>query len=178
MVCAKAASACGSQKVMSMARYNSMAAVSSARACSRWPVAIQYQGRGGSGPGAGACRVPRPGRGPGGSESPACSLSGGSRRAAMSPRRRRAYAWWPRSWCYGRAPAPARRGHAPPPGGRPAAAPPPGRDDRAPDSYCFHCSRLFYRLREQRHGVGDAPPRVYAAPKAAATWGKSGRSAS
>ena len=32
MACAKAASACGSQKVMSMARYNSMAAVISARA--------------------------------------------------------------------------------------------------------------------------------------------------
>ncbi len=35
--CASAASAWGSQKVMSMARYSSMAVDSSARACSRWP---------------------------------------------------------------------------------------------------------------------------------------------
>ena len=36
--CASAASASGSQKVMSMARYSSMAVVSAARACSRWPI--------------------------------------------------------------------------------------------------------------------------------------------
>src|SRR5215813_11326373 len=36
--CASAASAWGSQKVMSMARYSAMAADNSAQACSRWPV--------------------------------------------------------------------------------------------------------------------------------------------
>ena len=36
--CASATSACGSQNVISMARYISMAVDSSARACSRWPV--------------------------------------------------------------------------------------------------------------------------------------------
>jgi len=44
--CARAASACGSQKVISMARYKSIAVASSARACSCWPVL--------------AYRVPRP----------------------------------------------------------------------------------------------------------------------
>ena len=79
------------------------------------------RGRGGSGPGAGACPVPRPGRGPGGSRSPACSLSGGSRRAAMSPRRRRAYAWLPRSWC-ARASASARSARACASSRRPASS--------------------------------------------------------
>ena len=37
--CATAASAWVSQKVMSMARYSTMAADSPVRACSRWPVA-------------------------------------------------------------------------------------------------------------------------------------------
>jgi site-specific DNA-methyltransferase (adenine-specific) len=37
--CTSVASVWGSQKVMSMARYSSMAVVSSAQACSRWPVA-------------------------------------------------------------------------------------------------------------------------------------------
>ena len=36
--CASAASVWGSQKVMSMARYRSMAIASAVRACCRWPV--------------------------------------------------------------------------------------------------------------------------------------------
>src|SRR6516162_1077902 len=36
--CASAASVCGSQNVMSMARYSAMAVDSAVRACSRWPV--------------------------------------------------------------------------------------------------------------------------------------------
>ncbi len=37
--CTNATSACGSQKVISIARYSAMAADSAARASSRWPVA-------------------------------------------------------------------------------------------------------------------------------------------
>ena len=60
--CASATSACGSQNIMSMARYISMAVDSSARACCRWPVwHTACPGRGGSGPRVGACRVRRPG---------------------------------------------------------------------------------------------------------------------
>ena len=52
---------------------------------------------------------------------------------------------------------PLGEGAAPPPGGQPADAPPQERDDRAPGCLACHCRRLFHRLREQRHGVGDAP---------------------
>ena len=56
--CARAASACGNQKVMSMVRYRCMAMVSSA--CAHSPILSGYtgcRGPGGSGPGVGACRV-------------------------------------------------------------------------------------------------------------------------
>ena len=96
---ASAASAWGSQKVMSMTRYNSMAAVSSTRACSTRPMR-PYRVPRPRWQWARSGRMPVPGQGEGlavvGS---ACALSGDSRRTAMSPRRCRAYAWWPRSWC-------------------------------------------------------------------------------
>ena len=91
--CDSTASAWDSQKVMSMARYSAMAAESSVRACSRWP-AVAYS-------------IPIwvwqcawSGRLPNSSAkaraswawAAASALSGGSRRAAMSPRRQRAYA--------------------------------------------------------------------------------------
>ncbi len=66
--CASAASAWGSQKVMSIARYSAMAAVSQhgpAPAGRSWHTVCR--GQGDSGPGAGACRVRRPGQGPDGS---------------------------------------------------------------------------------------------------------------
>src|SRR2546430_2223858 len=57
--CARTASAWGSQKVMSMARYNAMAADRAAWACSPRPVwPYSRPTRGGSGPRAGACPVP------------------------------------------------------------------------------------------------------------------------
>src|SRR5215475_6143660 len=92
--CASATSACGSQNVISMARYISIAVDSSARAGSRWPV-LAYS-------------VPRPrwqwawsGRMPSSSArvrawrkwASASSASGGSRCTATSPRSRDAWAW-------------------------------------------------------------------------------------
>ena len=38
--------------------------------------------------------------------------------------------------------------------------------------YHFRCSRLFQRLREQRHGVGDASAQGVRRPKSAAIQGK------
>ena len=86
------------------------------------------------------------------------SLSGGSRRAAISPRRRRAYAWWPRSWC-----CTGKRQRTLGEGVRLLQA--AGQQLRLPQGETterlmadrFRCSGLFQRLREQRHGVGDAP---------------------
>ena len=34
---------------------------------------------------------------------------------------------------------------------------PQGETTERLKGYCFHCSGLFHRLREQRHGIGDAP---------------------
>ena len=50
--------------------------------------------------------------------------------------------------------------------GQPADAPLPGRDDRVSAYPPVRWRRLFPRLREQRHGVGDAPGQGICPPKA------------
>ena len=76
----------------------------------------------------------------------------------MSPRRRRHSAWLPRSWC-----ARASRQRILGEGVRllQAADQEHGlaqwRDESTLIGYHFHCHGLFHRLREERHGVGDAP---------------------
>ena len=180
--CASAASAWGSQKVMSMARYSSMAADSSARACSRRPilriqraeaevaVGLERAHAEFLGQGEGLVVVGlRPARSPEARAAPQCRRGGAGHTPGCHV-----------PGAHGRAPAPARRGRAPPPGGRPADAPPPGGDDRAPErrpsSIAVVCS-----IACVSSGTASAtrPPRVYAAPKAAAILGKqAGRSAS
>ena len=75
----------------------------------------------------------------------------------MSPRRRRAYAWWPRSWC-----CTGERQRTLGEGVRLLQAAgqhlrlPQGETTERLIDYRFRCNGLLHRLREQRHGVGDA----------------------
>ena len=64
----------------------------------------------------------------------------------------------PRSWC-ARASASARSARACASSRRPASscASPRERLTERLIAYYFRCNGLFHRLREQRHGVGDAP---------------------
>ena len=81
--------------------------------------------------------------------------------------------------CCGRAPACARRGVRLLQAASQHLRLPQGEATERLKVYSFHRNGLFQRLREQRHGVGDRPARVYAAPKAAAIRGnRIGRSAS
>jgi hypothetical protein len=41
--------------------------------------------------------------------------------------------------------------------------------------YCFHCNGLFHRLREQRHGVGNAPAQGVRCPQGRSDLGEPGR---
>ena len=132
------------------------------------------------GPGAGACPVPRPGRGPGDSGLRPCSISEGSHRAAISPRRRRAYAWWPRSWC-SRASASVRSARACASSRWPVSTcASPRRDDRAPDPYHCHGNGCSIACISSGTASATRPPRVYAAcPRPQRSWrNRCGRSVS
>ena len=156
---ANIASAWGSQKVISMARYSSMAADSSARACSCWP-SLAY-------------RVPRPwwqwatqrahaellGQGEG------LSVVGFSffdmRRIAL--RRNVAEEAQGIRLVAAFLVLTGMRQRALGEGVRLLQAAsqqlrlPQGETTERLKVYSFRCSGLFHRLREQRHGVGDAP---------------------
>ena len=156
--CASAASAWGSQKVISIARYSSIAVDSTVRACCRCPVLtysvprLRWQCAW-----SGAYPALRPERGPGGSElwpvqppearaAPQCRRGGGGHTPGC-----------PVPGGRGRVPGRARRGHAPPPGGRPADAPHSGETTERLKTTHVHCHGLFHCLCEQRHGLGNAP---------------------
>ena len=102
--------------------------------------------------------------------------AGGSRRAAISPRRRRAYAWHdPVPGAHGLALAPLGEGvRLLQAASQQLRFPQREATDRLKD-YHFHCSRLFHRLREQRHGVGDAPTQGIRRPQGRSHPGEKGR---
>ena len=165
-----------------MARYSSMAVDSSARACSRLAdlgiqgaeaevaVGLERAHAEFLGQGEGLVVVSlRPARPPGARAAPQCRRGG----AGHTPR-------WPRSWCCtGERQRPLGEGV------RLLQA--AGQQLRLAQGETTERlmlpvsvgNRLFHRLREQRHGVGDAPGQGIRAPKAAAILGnQTGRSAS
>ena len=165
--CASAASAWGSQKVISISRYNAMATVSTAVRAGSWAarldvegaqaqVAVRLQGD--------ACPAPQPGRGPGGSgsrltRSPAVHAAPQCRRggAQHTP-------GYPVPGAHGRASARSAGACACIPHGRPADAPPRRlRLARKPStSVAMVCSSA---CMSSRMASATRPDRVYAAPK-------------
>ena len=102
----------------------------------------------------------------------------GSRRAAISPRDGcRAYAWWPRSWSLRASAGCPRRGCAPPPGGLASANATPRVRPQSAWKSTSSVAVAICSSASVRSGTASAtrPPRVYAAPKAAATRGKLGQ---
>ena len=150
---------------MSIARYMSMAVDSSVRPAPLSGLGdTACRGPGGNGPGAGACPAPQPGRGPGGSGLRPTRASGGSRCAAISPRRWRAYAsvaaFLVRT---GERQSPLGQGLRVLQAASQQMRLPPGGDPERLKA-CHHCASVPSPAPEQRHGVGDAPAQGHRPP--------------